>query len=117
MRHHELGNCLGPYVLTELVSVDPMPPAKPQPRLLNADGTAWGAEEILRRTLRSEKAGDRLHGLYMLQRLKNIGLVTGPGGSFATRLVTESEVLRQTPSATSLLKTTVLHTEACDKDL
>ena len=28
--------------------------------------------------------------IYMWQRLKNIGLVTGPGGLFATRLVTES---------------------------
>ena len=28
--------------------------------------------------------------MYTWQRLKNIGLVTGPGGLFATRLVTES---------------------------
>ena len=50
------------------------------------------------------------------QRLKNIGLVTGPGGLFATRLVTESGGLATNP-ATSLLKTTVLYTEARDKGL
>ena len=43
------------------------------------------------------------------QRLKNIGLVTGPGGLFATRLVTESRVLATNPPATSLLKNTVLY--------
>ena len=31
------------------------------------------------------------------QRLKNIGLVTGPGGLFATRLVTESAGLATNP--------------------
>ena len=31
------------------------------------------------------------------QRLKNIGLVTGPGGLFATRLVTESGGLATNP--------------------
>ena len=39
-----------------------------------------------------------------------------PGGLFATRLVTESGVLRQTLHATSLLKSTVLYTEARDRD-
>ena len=55
--------------------------------------------------------------VHMWQRLKNIGLVTGPGSLFATRLATESRVLRQTLHATSLLKTTVLSTEASDKGL
>ena len=55
--------------------------------------------------------------MYMWQRLRNIGLVTGPGGLFATRLVTESGVLRQTVPATSLLKTTALYREARDKGL
>ena len=46
------------------------------------------------------------------QRLKNIGLVTGPRGLFATRLVTDSGGLRQILPATSLLKTTVLYRPA-----
>ena len=35
--------------------------------------------------------------IYIWQRLKNIGLVTGPGGLFATRLVTESGDLATNP--------------------
>ena len=50
--------------------------------------------------------------IHMQQRLKNIGLVTGPGGRFATSLVTESGGLATTLSATSLSKTTVLYTDA-----
>ena len=42
--------------------------------------------------------------------LKNIGLVTAPGGLFATRLVTESGGLATNPPVTSLLETTVLYT-------
>ena len=42
--------------------------------------------------------------------LKNMGLVTGPGG-----LLRQGLFLRQTLLATSLLKTTVLYTEARDK--
>ena len=49
--------------------------------------------------------------LYTWQRLEKIRLVTGPGGPFAARLATESGVLRQTLSATSILKTAVLYTE------
>ena len=53
----------------------------------------------------------------MWQHLKNdIGLVTGPS-LFATRLVAESGSLATNLPATSLLKTTVLYTEACDKGL
>ena len=36
-------------------------------------------------------------GRAIWQRLKNIGLVTGPGGLFATRLVTESGGLATNP--------------------
>ena len=35
--------------------------------------------------------------IYMWQRLQNIGLVTGPGGHFATRLVTQWGGLATTP--------------------
>ena len=35
--------------------------------------------------------------MYIRQRLKNIRLVTGPGGLFATKLVTESGVLATNP--------------------
>ena len=35
--------------------------------------------------------------IYIWQRLKNIGLVTGPGGLFATRLVTELRGLATNP--------------------
>ena len=35
--------------------------------------------------------------IHIWQRLKNIGLVTGPGGLFATRLVTESGGLATSP--------------------
>ena len=51
------------------------------------------------------------------QRLKNIGLVTGSGGRFMTRRVTQSGVLQQTLPATSLLKIAVLYTQARDKGL
>ena len=44
-------------------------------------------------------------------------LVTGRGGLFATRLVTESGVLHPTLPATSLLRTAVLYAEAHDKGL
>ena len=37
------------------------------------------------------------HIIHVWQRLKNIGLVTGPGGLFATRLVTESGGLATSP--------------------
>ena len=35
--------------------------------------------------------------IYIWQRLRNIALVTGPGGLFATRLVTESGGLATNP--------------------
>ena len=45
------------------------------------------------------------------QRLKNMGLVKGPGSLFATRLVTESGGVATNLPCTCLLKTTVLYTE------
>ena len=54
---------------------------------------------------------------YMWQRIKNIGLVTGLGGHFATKVCSRWGCSATDPSATSPLKTTVLSTEVRDKGL
>ena len=51
------------------------------------------------------------------QRIKNIGLVTGLGGHFATMVCNGRGCSATNPSATSPLKTTVLYTEVRDKGL
>ena len=57
--------------------------------------------------------------MYICQRLKNIGLVTGPGGLFATRLVTESGGLATNPPCDKPVEdySTLPYTEARDKGL
>ena len=48
--------------------------------------------------------------IYIWQRIKNIGLVTGLGGHFATKACNRPERSATNPSATSSFKTTVLST-------
>ena len=55
--------------------------------------------------------------IYGWQRIKNIGLVAGLGGHFATKVCNRRECSATNPSATSPLKTTVLYTEVRDKGL
>ena len=54
---------------------------------------------------------------YIWQRIKNIGLVTGLGGHFATKVCNRRGCSATNPSATSPLKTRVLYTEVRDKGL
>ena len=51
------------------------------------------------------------------QRIKNIGLVTGLGGHFATKVCNRRGCSATNLSATSPLKTAVLYTEVRDKGL
>ena len=53
--------------------------------------------------------------MYIWQRIKNIGLVTGLGGHFATKDCNRQGCSATNPSATSPLKTTLLYTEVRDK--
>ena len=57
--------------------------------------------------------------MYIWQCLKNIGLVTGPGGLFATRLATRLRGLATNPPCTSLFKTikysTQIATKVCNR--
>ena len=55
--------------------------------------------------------------VYMWQRIKNIGLVTGLGSHFATKVCYRRGCSATNPSATSPLKTTVLYTEVRDRGL
>ena len=61
--------------------------------------------------------------MYIWQRIKhmaanqNIGLVTGLGGHFATKVCIRRGCSATNPSATSPLKTTVFYTEIRDKGL
>ena len=56
-------------------------------------------------------------GICTRQRLKNIGLVTGPGGLFCDKACNRIGGFCDTLPATNLLKSTVLYTEARDKGL
>ena len=54
---------------------------------------------------------------HIWQRIKNICLLTGLGGHFATKVCNRRGCSATSPCATSPLKTTVLYTEVRDKGL
>ena len=57
------------------------------------------------------------HVVIIRPRIKNIGLETGLGGHFATKVCNRRGCSATNPSATIPLKTTVLYTEVRDKGL